>query len=219
MKYKGLFFDFDYTLGDATEAIVAGFVYGLYSMGYPLPEREAIRRTVGLVLRDAFTELTGEASPEKREEFAEHYHLCSVPMQPKAAVLCQGAEELLRDMKAQGAKLAVVSSKPTPVLKAVLEEKGVLDCFAEVVGADRVRRAKPDPEGILATAEKLGLKREEILYCGDTVIDAEAGMRAGVDLCPVLNGTTPAEDFENYPHVFLAQELPQLHRWLKEETK
>ena len=29
MKYQAVIFDFDYTLGDATEAIYAGFVHGL----------------------------------------------------------------------------------------------------------------------------------------------------------------------------------------------
>lgn len=217
MKYKGLFFDFDYTLGDATEAIVAGFVYGLYTMGYPLPSREEIRGTVGLVLRDAFTALTGESSTEKRDEFSDLYRLCSSPMQPKAAKLFPGAEELLRDMKARGIKLAVVSSKPSTVLRPVLEEKGIADCFQVVLGADLVKNPKPDPEGILFAAEKLGLKQEEILYCGDTTIDAQAGMRAGVDFCPVLNGTTPAKEFESYPQVFLAEDLEKLHHWLKEE--
>lgn len=217
MKYKGLFFDFDYTLGDATEAIVAGFVYGLYTMGYPLPTRKEIRGTVGLVLRDGFTKLTGEADPAKRDEFSDLYRLCSSPMQPKAAKLFPGAEELLRDMNGRGVKLAVVSSKPATVLRPVLEEKGILDCFDIVLGSDLVKNPKPDPEGILFAAQELGLEKAEILYCGDTTIDAEAGMRAGVDFCPVLNGTTPAEDFEGYPKVFLARNLPELHTWLKEE--
>ena len=33
MDYKGILFDFDYTLGDATEAIHQAFVYALTTMG------------------------------------------------------------------------------------------------------------------------------------------------------------------------------------------
>ncbi len=47
MTYKAVFFDFDYTLGDATDAIMAGFTHGLTLLGWPAPEREAVRRTVG----------------------------------------------------------------------------------------------------------------------------------------------------------------------------
>ncbi len=46
MKYKGVFFDFDYTLGDATDAIMAGFTHGFVTLGRTAPEREAVRQTV-----------------------------------------------------------------------------------------------------------------------------------------------------------------------------
>ena len=47
MKFKAVLFDFDYTLGDATESIVAGFRHAFAKMGYPEPTEEAIRSTVG----------------------------------------------------------------------------------------------------------------------------------------------------------------------------
>ena len=34
MRYKGLIFDFDYTLGDSTEGIVASVNYALEKLGY-----------------------------------------------------------------------------------------------------------------------------------------------------------------------------------------
>ena len=37
--YQGVCFDFDYTLGDSTDSIVAGFQYGLTQMGWPSPDR------------------------------------------------------------------------------------------------------------------------------------------------------------------------------------
>ena len=55
MNYKAVLFDFDYTLGDATEAIVAGFTYAFREMGLPIPDRDSIRGTVGLMLEDAYT--------------------------------------------------------------------------------------------------------------------------------------------------------------------
>lgn len=50
---------------------------------------------------------------------------------------------------------------------------------------------------------------------GDTVIDAETARRAGVDFCAVLNGTTPAEAFADFPHVHIAPDLADLLDWLK----
>ena len=55
--------------------------------------------------------------------------------------------------------------------------------------------------------DRLGLAPERVLYCGDTVLDAEAAQRAGWEFAAVLNGTTPASAFDVWPHVFLARDL------------
>ena len=73
---------------------------------------------------------------------------------------------------------------------------------------------KPDPEGLLWAMDKLGLKREDVLFCGDTTIDAETAQNAGVDFCAVLNGTTPAEAFSAYPSVHISPDLWDLKSWL-----
>ena len=62
MHYKAVIFDFDYTLGDATEAIYAGIRHALTTMGFPQPDWEAVRQTMGLRIQDAYTQLTGDSS-------------------------------------------------------------------------------------------------------------------------------------------------------------
>ena len=47
----------DYSIHDAIEA---GFVHGLTQLGWPAPTREAVRRTIGYKLEDAYTLLTGK---------------------------------------------------------------------------------------------------------------------------------------------------------------
>jgi len=49
MKYQAVLFDFDYTLGDATASIYEGYCHGFEKMGYPKPDLEAVRRTVGYI--------------------------------------------------------------------------------------------------------------------------------------------------------------------------
>ena len=67
--YKGVCFDFDYTLGDSTASIIEGFRYGLTQMGWPEPDPEAVRGTIGYLLEDAYTMLTGDADPAHRAQF------------------------------------------------------------------------------------------------------------------------------------------------------
>ena len=60
----------------------------------------------------------------------------------------------------------------------------------------------------------LGLTPDQVLYCGDTVIDAETAQRAGAHFAAILNGTTPAEAFEEYPKEHVAADLMELKGWL-----
>ncbi len=216
MSYRAVFFDFDYTLGDATDAIYAAFVHGMTAMGYPVPDREAVRQTIGMLMSDAYTLLTGDSSEENQKKFYDLFHPVTRKLQSEGQVeLFPGAVELLTGLKAAGMSAGLVSTKFIDTLQAVVEVKGLDGLFAQVIGGGTVASHKPDPEGLLLGMGNLGLTRKDVLYCGDTVIDAQTAKNAGVDFCAVLNGTTPAEAFDGYPHVHIAPDLWELKAWLK----
>lgn len=214
MAYQAVLFDFDYTLGDATQAIYAGFLNGFRGLGQPEPELEAVRLTIGMVLEDAYTHLTGDGDQAHRKQFRTLFAEVSRPMQREGVPLFPGAKELLLALKAQGCPVAIVSTKQRDALESIFEKHGLLDVLAFVIGGDVVSKSKPDPEGLLMALERLQLAPEQVLYCGDTTIDAEAAQRAGMDFCAVLNGTTPAQAFQAYPSVYIAESLDQLQQWL-----
>jgi len=214
LKYKAVCFDFDYTLGDATDAIVAGFTHALTQMGWPAPEREAVRRTVGYMIEDAYTMLTGDTDPEHKQQMRPLFVEVAHPMQVEHTPLFPGALDLLRALRERGIRVGVVSSKRTQVLQEVMANNGALEYVEQIIGSDAVSRHKPDPEGLLEAMRWFGVRAEETLYCGDTLIDAQTAQRAGVDFCAVLNGTTTAEKFETLPHVHVAPDLPDLACWL-----
>lgn len=216
MGFRGVFFDFDYTLGDATDAIVAGFHYGFAQMGLMEPEREAVRHTVGMTLEDSYTALTGDNRPEQRALFRKLYTEKAAPLQVEVTRLFPGAAELLSALKETNIPAGVVSTKRTDTLTAVLEARGVRQYLVSLTGGDKVDRPKPDPQGLLAAIQEPGLKPEEVLYCGDTLIDAETAHRAGTHFCAVLNGTTTRQDFEasGLPLDHVAEDLADLKAWL-----
>ena len=69
MSYHGVFFDFDYTLGDSTSAIAEGYRLGFLELGLDPPTVEQVRHTVGLTLADGYSLLTGDHDPERQEAF------------------------------------------------------------------------------------------------------------------------------------------------------
>ncbi len=215
MKYKAALFDFDYTLGDATASIFEGYCYGFEKMGYPRPELEAVRHTVGYILEDGFTMITGESGEAKRREFRAWFQEKVEGRQAELTKLFPGAEELLRALHAQGVKVGVVTSKRATTLRDILRRYELLDLMAVTIGGEMVKFPKPDPEGLNTAIAELGVEKGEVLYCGDTVIDAGTAQNAGVDFSAVLNGTTPAGEFEKFPYVHIAPDLVELKSWLE----
>lgn len=222
MSYQGVFFDFDYTLGDSTGAIAEGYRRGFAALGLPEPTVEQVRTTVGMRLEDGYTFLTGDHDPSRRAEF---YRLFATSVGVNAqgddqklmiegTRLLPGAVELLTALKAAGMPAAIVSTKPGDTIRRIFKHQGQLDLLALVIGGDEVARYKPDPEGVRLALDKLGLAADRVLFCGDTVIDAATARAAGCDFCAVLNGTTPREAFADYPHVHIADDLSGLQNWL-----
>ena len=186
MKYKAVFFDFDYTLGDATDAIYAGFTAGMAALGQPIPDREAVRHTVGQPLEVAYTNLTGDADPDHQAQFRQAFSAVARPMQQTVGVpLFPGAADLLYALHEKGVHIAVVSTKQRGTLEHILDKHGLMAILDFVIGGDCVTHMKPHPESALQGMERLGLKPEELLFCGDTVIDAETAQNAGCDSAAV----------------------------------
>jgi len=158
--------------------------------------------------------LTGDSDPEHKKQMRPLFIEVAHPMQVEHTPLFPGALELLDALHRLGIKLGVVSSKRTQVLHDVMANNGALKYFELIVGSDAVSQHKPDPEGLIAAMNQFGIGQADLLYCGDTIIDAEAAKRAGVDFCAVLNGTTTAQEFMSVPHVFIAQDLRSLRHWL-----
>lgn len=213
--YRAVCFDFDYTLADATDSIVAGFQHGFIQMGWPAPDRETVRGTIGYLLEDAYTMLTGDSDPIRRAQFRPLFLEVAKERQRRETVLFPGAEELLRALHSRGVMTAIVSTKRGDTIQYIMERYKLMDQLEFVIGSEDVHAPKPDPQGLNMALERMGLKPEELLFCGDTVLDAGAAKNAGCPFCAVLNGTTPAEDFADFRPVHIAPDLFELRQWLE----
>lgn len=85
-----------------------------------------------------------------------------------------GAVDLVRRLEKEGLGLAVVTSTPRANVELILRSLGLADAFATIVNGEDVRQGKPDPEGFLLAAQRLG-----VAPAGCVVLeDAPAGIRA-----------------------------------------
>ena len=116
---------------------MAGFRYAFGRMGLPEPTEEAIRPTIGMVLEDEFTFLSGEADPARRAEFRQLYTEKAGPMHVSVTRLFPGALELLTALKRRGIPTGIVSTKKTATIRDVAEARALLPCCPPFWAATR----------------------------------------------------------------------------------
>jgi HAD superfamily hydrolase (TIGR01509 family) len=92
---------------------------------------------------------------------------------------------------------AVVSGASREACAIVLAATGLEGRFEVVVSADDVRRAKPDPEGLLLAYERLGVEPERCAYVGDLAGDVAAARSCGAVAVAAAwaGGPTPEADY------------------------
>ncbi|MFG2501617.1 HAD-IA family hydrolase [Streptomyces sp. NPDC048441] len=93
-----------------------------------------------------------------------------------------GADSLIRALKAQGCRIAVVTNNSPQAVVAHLEREGLLDAFGpHIYGrTDQPSLLKPNPDPVIRALEALGSPPGDALMIGDTVTDLEAAEKAGV---------------------------------------
>jgi pyrophosphatase PpaX len=105
----------------------------------------------------------------------------------------EGAREMLDALRSAGYRLGIVTGKGRDAW-AVTEAAMDLGAFDVVVTDDDVHAAKPDPAGLLAAADALGVAPERAVYIGDTKSDLRAGRGAGMRIGAALwPKTAPGE--------------------------
>ena len=75
--------------------------------------------------------------------------------------------------------MVVVTNKPTPLARAVLDAAQVLPFLDGVHGADTLALRKPAPGLLLAACERLGIAPDRLLMVGDSALDMQSAHAAG----------------------------------------
>lgn len=210
MKYQALVFDFDYTLGDSTEGIFLSVCYGMGKLGHILPGREAVRKTIGLSLKETYRTLTGDSSEEQADKFAAYFREQADQVMVGHTELFPDTMGLFQELKKCGIRAGIVTTKYHYRIDAILEKCNAAEYVDLIVGGEDVTVPKPDPEGLLLVLGNWALPRAQVLYVGDSVVDAKTAEAAGVDFAGVTTGTTTKEELEQYPCVGVYRNLREL---------
>lgn len=183
-----IIFDLDGTLINTIDDLGQACNHALSACGYPTHKIEDYPRLVGnginkLIERALPEEYRNEATVLRlREYFVPYYdaHNCDLTRP------YDGIPALLQALKAQGHILAVASNKYQAATEKIVAQL-FPDTFDVVLGERVGVPRKPDPQivyDIVEVIRRLGDRAidKDILYIGDSLVDAETAQAAEVKL-------------------------------------
>lgn len=176
-------FDLDGTLVDTPGTIVKTFTAAFTALSVAAHDPIAIRATIGLPLEQAFASLLGVAPDDPQvilgvDHYQRFFRELVLPNARK--LLFPGVPEGLSELDGAGIALAVATSKFHRSADALLTAAGIREHFDIVVGADDVRRPKPDPECVERVLAALGVPAADAVMVGDSTHDLLSAHGAGV---------------------------------------
>lgn len=194
-------FDLDGTLLNTLKALTLTTNLVMKHFGYGEVDEEHIKKFVGdgyKLLMERALRYCGDEKLEHYEESLTVYTELFAKNSMYEVKPYDGIWELLKQLKAQGIRIAVLSNKPHPRTVENIETvfgKGYFDFIAgEQPGIPR----KPDPAGVRRILEQLKVKPEECLYFGDTNTDMQTGLGAGLTTVGVAWGFRSREELEAF---------------------
>ncbi|MEK7773694.1 MAG: HAD-IA family hydrolase [Deltaproteobacteria bacterium] len=191
-----IIFDLDGTLIDSSEDIARAANMTLRAMGYGEQGMESIKENIGWGVKALLERLMPREGPgrveEARGKFLDFYgkHLV-VDTYPYPNV-----RETLSRFKELNKTMAVVTNKPVMLAQRILDLLDLSGFFVMVVGGDSFSYRKPHPEPIKKVVSALGAAPDRTVLIGDSPIDCEAGMSAGVNTVGVSYGFRGTQDLK-----------------------
>ena len=213
---QAVIFDLDgtllYTLEDIRDSVNAA----MERFGLPHRTLEQVRHDVGNGGRNLIRQSVpgGEADP-RFEEILDYYvpyyeaH-CRIKTRPYDGIL-----DLMRALKEQGIRMAIVSNKGDGAVKelAALYFEELVD---EAVGERDGIRRKPWPDSVLEAMRLLECGKNDVLYVGDSEVDHATARAADIPDELVTWGFRDAEALKALGSSYMIDKPEQLLEILQE---
>ncbi|OBI13351.1 HAD family hydrolase [Mycobacterium sp. E2497] len=184
-----ILFDLDGTLVDSAPTLTRGLNEMTRRRGVPPVEVSSVRRWVSLGGEAMLRGALGGASDPLRDLDEFRNILRGQTADP--GDLYPGVPTMLAALKQQGYLIAVCTNKREDIAIPYAAGLGIASHLDVIVGGAPGRRLKPDPQLADIALEQLGASARKAIFVGDSEIDAETAVAAGLRFALVTFG---------YPH-------------------
>ncbi len=193
-KRNTVIFDMDGTLLNTLDDIADSLNYSLEKCGYPTHTVNDIRKMIGggasiLLQRAVSKELSATDMEELKEVFLGHYFKNA----NNKTDLYDGIRPLISRLKEEGFQMGIVSNKGDKAVKE-LNQFYFQDQMSMALGEREDIKRKPAPDALLLAMDMLHVTAEECIYVGDSEVDAQFSINAGVPCIIVTWGFRDREE-------------------------
>jgi pyrophosphatase PpaX len=178
MEVKGFLFDFDETVVYSNMDHVKSYIEAGKKFGLKITKRQILERfgkSAINILTEMFPEMTDEDIMKMRDLKEKIYRRI---ISKKDISTVEGTEELLKFLRKNKVKCAIVSSASIKNIRIGLRENKLTKYFGAIVGVENSKKHKPNPDPVLKAARMLRLKPKDCVMIGDSIYDVIAGKRA-----------------------------------------
>lgn len=211
--YRLLVFDWDGTLADSEQRIVAAALATIDVLGLPGRSHEQIRGIIGLAMSEAFQTLFPEVPVGQEGRFIACYREYYLRNTGTPVPLFPGVRSVLHGFAEQRYLLAVATGKGRRGLDRDMANHGLDTLFVTTRCADDAP-SKPHPQMLEEIMEEVDVPSSETLMIGDTAFDMEMARSAGVASVAVTTGVHDRQRLLEFDPLALLDSIAELPAWL-----
>lgn len=209
--YRVILFDLDGTLTDSGEGITKSVQYAIEKLGMGEHLLEELRSFVGPPLMEQFMnfcDISQERAKEAVKYYRERYSLVGLYENRPY----DGIQKLLQNLKEQGYRLGVASSKPEYFVDKILDYFSLNQYFDAVVGSELSGQRTGKAEVVEEALRRLGVsdKRQEVVLVGDRKYDVLGARAMGIDCVAVAYGYGEMQELMDVHPVYIARSVEEL---------
>ena len=208
MKYKSIFFDLDGTLTDPAPGITNAIIYARKKWGLEPGANEDYYKFIGPSMPQSFEEFWG-FSHEDAVEFLKTYREYFGTVGLFENEVYPGIPQLLKNLKEQGCRLFIATTKPTGFSVRIAEKFGFAEYFEMISGAGEfsentkftvIRNAK----------DACAVDMSSAIMVGDRLYDVEGAHEHGIPCIGVTYGYGSHREHEEAGADFIVDSVEEL---------
>ncbi|MGE6399969.1 MULTISPECIES: HAD family hydrolase [Bacillus cereus group] len=216
--YTTFLFDLDGTLTDPKEGIINSVLYALEKIGIEEVNISELDSFIGPPIQQSFVDRynMNEIEVERAVFYFREYLKQSGLLENK---VYDGIGALLQELKDDGNRLFVATSKPTVFAEQVIEHFQLTSFFEEIVGSnlDGTRIKKEEIIAhILQTNEEL--QKEEMVMIGDRKHDVIGANSNGIASIGVLYGYGNENELSDAGAIHIVKDVEELQSFCIENS-